>query len=334
MKEESLMDVIILGSSGAIPVKERNLPSFAIRLESTQELFIFDCGEDIQRRFIEAGLKLNKPLKIFITHFHGDHVNGLPGLLFRFNLIERTAPLMIFGPRNIFFYLYFHRKIVGLKASYPITIVEIDSEHNKLVFFEGLDSDKAIKEECMEKNLILETKNYFVKYAPVEHSILSYGYSLVEKPRNGKFNPEIALKIGIPKGRLWKKLQDGLEVEYNGTIINPEKEGIVGPKRPGRKVTYSGDTMPCDSLIRLGWDSDLLIHEATYSKKLSSMAIEKKHSTSIDAANDALKMRAKQLVLTHLSSRYQHDASELLNEAREIFPNTILGEDLLKITLK
>ena len=116
------MEVIILGSSAAIPVKNRNLSSVALRFESSPELFIFDCGEDIQRRLIEAGLKFNKPLKIFITHFHGDHINGLPGLLFRFSLIERTAPLMLFGPRNLFYYLYFHHKIVGLKASYPIRI--------------------------------------------------------------------------------------------------------------------------------------------------------------------------------------------------------------------
>ncbi|MFX1275461.1 MAG: ribonuclease Z [Promethearchaeota archaeon] len=328
------MEVIILGSGGAIPVKERNLPAIALRLESSPELFIFDCGEDIQRRFIEAGLKLNKPLTIFITHFHGDHINGLPGLLFRFSLIERSAPLMIFGPKNIFYYLYFHRKIVGLKASYPITIVEIDDENDKLIFFDNLDSEQPIKEEKIENNIILEKRKYLIKYTPVVHSILTYGYSFIEKPRNGKFNPEIATKMGIPRGYLWKNLQEGLEIEFKGNKINPEKEGIVGPKRPGRKVTYSGDTIPCDSLIQLGLDSDLLIHEATYSNKLTSIAIEKKHSTSVDAANDAIKMRAKQLILTHVSSRYQYDASELLLEAKEIFPNTILAEDLLKITLK
>ena len=173
-----------------------------------------------------------------------------------------------------------------------------------------------------------------MKYATVQHSILSFAYSLTEKPRNGKFNPEKAEELGIPKGYLWKILQEGREIEYNGKMINPEKEGIVGPKRPGKKVTYSGDTMPCESLIELGLDSDLLIHEATYSDILSSTAKEKKHSTSVDAAKDAVKMRAKQLILTHISSRYQYDASELLNEAKEIFPNTLLGEDLLKILIK
>ncbi len=133
---------------------------------------------------------------------------------------------------------------------------------------------------------------------------------------------------------LWKKLQTGESIEFEGKSIDPEKMGIIGPKRPGRKITYSGDTAPCDSLIKLGMNSDLIIHEATFAKALADLAKDKKHSTSIDAANDAIKMNAKQLLLTHISSRYQEDAEELLTEAQEIFPNTIIAKDLLRITLK
>ena len=113
-------------------------------------------------------------------------------------------------------------------------------------------------------------------------------------------------------------MQNGQVIEYKGKKIDPEKEGIVGPKRPGRKITYSADTVPCQSLIELGMNSDLLVHEATFSKKLADVAIDKKHSTAVDAADDAIKMNVKQLVLTHISSRYQEDASELLKEAKEI----------------
>ena len=186
----------------------------------------------------------------------------------------------------------------------------------------------------IEDNIIHETDRYYIKYTPVNHSVLTYAYSFIEKPRYGKFDPNRARELGIPESRLWKKLQKGLKIEIEGKIIDPLKEGIIGPKRPGRKITFSGDTTPCESLIKLGKNSDILVHEATFAKDLAEMAKEKMHSTSIDAANDAKNMNAKQLILTHISSRYQEDALKLLEEAKEIFPNTIIAKDLLKINLK
>jgi len=326
------MQLIILGSSAAIPVRERNLPAVALKYKN--ELVIFDCGEDIQRGMINAGLKFNKPLKILISHFHGDHIIGLPGLLFRFGLIDRNAPLFIFGPPNLYLYLFMHRKILGLKANYPLRIFEIHNEQNKLIEFDGLESEIPYNKHDLEDNIIYENEKYILKYTLVNHSVLSYGYSFIEKPRNGKFNPDRARELGIPESNLWKKLHEGNIIEFKGKKIDPLKEGIVGPKRPGRKVTYSGDTAPCESLINLGKNSDILIHEATFSRKLAHIAKEKQHSTSIDAAKSAQSMHAKKLVMTHISSRYQEDATQLLNEAKEIFPNTIIAEDLLQIELK
>ena len=142
------------------------------------------------------------------------------------------------------------------------------------------------------------------------------------------------MALKIPEGHLWKKLQRGEQIEYKGEIINPEKEEIVGPKRTGRKITYSADTGPSESLIKLGKDSDILIHEATYNKQLEDVAREKKHSTSTDAAEIAKKMNAKQLILFHLSSRFKKSSDILLSEAKKIFKNTILAHDLLSIELK
>jgi ribonuclease Z len=326
------MELIILGSSAAIPVKNRNLSSIALKLNS--EILLFDCGEDIQRRFIDAGLKFNKPLKIFISHFHGDHIIGLPGLLFRFNLSDRTAPVVIFGPRNTYLYVYLQSKILGLKASYPITIIEIDHQKNILIEFEGLNSELPKRELEYGENMIYNSKKYSITFAIVDHSILTYAYSFVEKPRYGKFNPERAKELGIPASKIYKELQKGQIIEFNGKKIDPLKEGIVGPNKKGRKITFSSDTQPCKSLIELGKNSDVLIHEATFSHNLVNVAREKKHSTAVDAANDAKKMNAKRLILTHISSRYQHDASLLLEEAKKIFPNTILGEDLMIIPVK
>jgi len=325
------MELIILGSSAAIPVRERNLSSTALKYKN--ELLLFDCGEDLQRNFIEASLKLNKPLKILISHTHADHIIGLPGLLFRFGLISRTAPLTIFGPRNLFLYLFVHRKVLGLKANYPLRIVEIDNDNKKLIIFDTLDSDIPSEEKFLEDNVIFESDKYTLKYTEVDHSVLTFAYSFIEKPRYGKFKPERANELGIPESKLWKKLQEGEIIEFEGKKIDPLKKGIVGPKRPGRKVTYSGDTVPCESLIELGKNSDVLIHEATFSKELSAIALEKKHSTSVDAAIEAKKMGAKQLILTHISSRYQEDAVKLLEDAKEIFPNTLLAIDLMRISL-
>jgi len=325
------MELIILGSSAAIPVRERNLSSTALKYKN--EILLFDCGEDLQRNFIEAGLKLNKPLKILISHFHGDHIIGIPGLLFRFGLISRTAPITIFGPRNLFLYLFVHRKVLGLKANYPIRIVEIDNDNNKLIIFETLDCEIPSEEKFLEDNVIFENDKYTLRYTKVDHSVLTFAYSFVEKPRYGKFEPKRAIELGIPESKLWKKLQEGEIIEFEGKKFDPLKEGIVGPKQPGRKVTYSGDTVPCENLIELGKNSDVLIHESTFSKELSDIALEKKHSTSIDAAIDAKKMGAKQLILTHISSRYQEDAVKLLEDAQEIFPNTLLAIDLMRISL-
>lgn len=322
----------ILGSSAATPTRERNLSSIAIRYRN--KILLFDCGEDFQRRFAEAGLKFNKPLMIFISHFHGDHIIGLPGFLFRLSLNDRTAPIVMFGPRNLFLYLLLHRKILGLKANYPIKIYEIDHLTKELIEFEGLDSEEPKNKIKIQDNIIYDSKYYTIKYALVEHSVITYAYAFIEKPRFGKFEPEKAKALGIPESHLWKKLQEGEIIEYQGKKIDPIKEGIIGPKKPGRKITYSGDLIPGKSIIELGKDSDILVHEATFAKKLAETAQEKKHSTSIDAALDAIQMNAKQLILTHISSRYQDDASKLLEEAKEIFPNTILAKDLLKIELK
>ena len=317
------LDVIILGSSAATPTRERNLSSIAIRYRN--QIILFDCGEDFQRRFAEAGLKFNKPLLIFISHFHGDHIIGLPGFLFRLSLNERTAPLTVFGPRNL---------ILGLKAKYPIKIVEIDYTTNEIIEFDGLESETPIRKSNIKDKIIFDAKYFSVKFALVDHSIITYAYAFIEKPRPGKFNPDRVREIGIPESHLWSKMQEGEIIEFNGKMIDPNKEGIVGPKKVGRKITYSGDLYPTKSLIELGMNSDILIHEATFAEKLAEIAKEKKHSTSTDAARDAKEMNAKQLILTHISTRYQEDALKLLEEAKEIFPNAILAEDLLKIELK
>ncbi|TXT55480.1 MAG: Ribonuclease Z [Promethearchaeota archaeon] len=326
------MELTILGSSAAAPVRERNLSAIVLRYRNN--LILFDCGEDTQRRFIEAGIKLNKPLIICLSHFHADHVIGLPGLLFRFVLVERDASLTIIGPKNLFLYLYLHKKILGLRTEYPLTIYEIDQENQTLLQYDGLDSPLPSTTIPIQDQIIYEKKRYSIKYTPVNHSVNSFAYAFIEKPRYGRFHPEKARELGIPESNLWKTLQQGHTINYKGKEIDPLKEGIVDEQRPGRKITYSGDTKPCESLIELGMNSDILIHESTFSKTLSNVAHEKLHSTAEDAAQDAQKMNAKKLILTHISARYQDEAQELLDEAKKIFPDVVLAQDLMSFTIK
>lgn len=327
------MELIFLGTSAAIPSKSRCLPSIALKYRS--DIVLFDCGaQNLQQNFVEANLKLNNPLLIFVSHLHADHVIGISGLLFRFKLIDRTAPVKIFGPKNFYPYFFMQRMTLGLNADYPFSVYEIDDENNELIEYRGLESLNPHKKSKIHDNIIFERRNYTVKYARVKHSIPTFAYSFQEKPRPGKFHPERALELGIPESRLWKTLQTGKSITFKGKTIDPLKEGIVDPQRPGRKVTFSGDTAPCESLIELGKDSDVLIHEATFSRELADVAAERKHSTTVDAANDAKDMNAKKLFLFHISSRYEKDSQKLLTEARRIFPNTSLAEDFLREKIK
>jgi ribonuclease Z len=327
------MELIFLGTSAAIPSESRSLSSVALKYRS--DIILFDCGaQNLQQKFVDANLRLNNPLFIFISHLHADHVIGITGLLFRFSLIDRTAPVKIFGPRNLFPYFFMLRLTLGLKVNYPFSVYEIDHENKQLFEYVGLESPNPKNKIKLNESSVFERKRYIIQYTRVKHSIPTFAYAFQEKPRYGKFHPEQALELGIPESRLWKTLQTGKKITYKGKTIDPLKEGIVEPKRPGRKITFSGDTAPCDSLIQLGKDSDILVHEATFSKKLADTAEEREHSTSVDAANDAKKMNAKKLYLTHISSRYAKDAKQLLSEAQDIFPNTFLAEDLLREKIK
>ena len=165
--------------------------------------------------------------------------------------------------KNLLFYLFSQRISIGLRPSYPLSVIEIDNENKKLLIYDGTESDVPTKEENIQNKTVFETSKYYIEYTLVDHSVETFAYSFIETPRYGKFNPDYARDLGIPESNLWKKLQEGQIIDFNGQIIDPVEKGIVGPKRPGRKITYSGDLSPSESLIELGKDSDILIHEAT-----------------------------------------------------------------------
>ena len=300
------LSVIFLGTSGSTPTPQRSLPAIAIRRKG--EIILFDCGEGVQRQMIMAKLSFHRKMKIFITHMHGDHVLGLPGLIQTMSLFDRQRKLEIYGPKGLKEFIDVIQKTVQYTLTFPIEIHEIT---------------KAGK--------ICEEDEYTVFAVEVDHVIPSFAFALIEKPRPGKFYPEKAKKLGIPEGPLWSRLQRGYSVTLpNGRTIKPSE--VVGPPRPGRKIVYSGDTRPCMNLVRLAENADLLIHDATLDDELAEKAYEDGHSTPSQAAEIAKKARVDKLVLTHISARYK-SAEKLLEQAKKVFPNVFVAEDFMKIEI-
>ncbi len=295
------LKIIFLGTSGAMPTKKRSLPSIAIKYEG--EIIIFDCGEGAQRQMLIGGIGFKKNFKIFISHLHGDHILGIPGLLYTMNMLDRKYSIQIFGPNGIKDSI---EKLMNAsigEISFPIEINEID------------------------EGSIFETKKYSIKAINGNHVVKSLAYCFEEKTRPGKMLIEKLKEKGIPQGPLWGKLQRGENIIFKGKVITPNE--VVGPPRPGRKIVYSGDTRPCEKILNISKKADVLIHDSSFDSSLKDKAFEEGHSTSLEAANIAKEADVKKLFLFHISPRYEKDDSILLNEARKVFPNCEIAEDLL-----
>ena len=299
------MEIIFLGTSSAVHSKERNHPSIAVK--AFGEVMLFDCGEGTQKQLLFTKVSPMKISKIFITHYHGDHILGLPGLLQSMSLNGREEKLTVFGPKGL------HNISDGIYSfgycaiDFPVEFVEIDS------------------------GIVVESDEYIISAQEVRHNVLSLAYSIEEKKRP-RFLRDKAVELGIPVGPLFGRLHDGYEIELNGEIIKPEQ--VLGKPRKGIKITYSGDTRPCEEMIEFAKESTLLIHESTFIKEDYLNAEEHAHSTSVDAGEIAKASLSKRLILTHVSTRYKReDIDRLLDEAREVFENTDLAYDFMEIEL-
>ncbi|MEM3697024.1 MAG: ribonuclease Z [Candidatus Bathyarchaeia archaeon] len=300
------LNVIFLGTAGSVPTPKRSLPSILIQRKGEQ--IMFDCGEGVQRQMIKAKTGFHKKMKIFITHMHGDHVLGLPGLLQTMALLDREKRLDVYGPSGIKRFLEGIRETVQFVLTFPVEIHEI-----------------------RKAGVICEEEEYYVQAVWANHVIPSLAYALIEKPRPGKFYPEKAKALGVPEGPLWSKLQHGQKIKLsNGRIIKPED--VSGPPRLGRKIVYTGDTRPFKGFVKFAFGADLLIHDATLDDEMVERAEEDGHSTPEQAARNAKKAKVKQLILTHVSARYE-DASILLEQAKKIFKNTSVAEDFMRIEI-
>jgi ribonuclease Z len=298
------MQVTFLGTAASIPTNTRALSAVAVQRKG--ELLLFDCGEGTQRQMIRAKLGFNRKTRIFITHLHGDHILGLPGLLQTMSLLGRDKPLQIFGPEGTSAFIEAAITTVEFSLAFPVAVHEIE-----------------------EEGPVLHEKEYEVQAAWAEHSVPCLAYALVEKPRPGRFHPERAKALGVPKGPLWRKLQQGSNVKLpDGRTVKPRQ--VLDAPRPGRKIVVVGDTKPSGNIIRLAEGADLLIHEATFAEELAERAEEDLHSTPAGAAYVAEEAGVKRLVLTHISARYG-DTGVLLDEAKKVFPETVVAEDFMRV---
>ena len=300
------MEVTFLGTSSAVHSKERNHPSIAIK--AFGNTFLFDCGEGTQRQLLFTNVSPMKISKIFITHFHGDHILGLPGLLQSMSLNGRESELTVYGPKGLDKLKDAIYSLGYCAIDYPVEFIEIDT------------------------GIIEETEEYVIKAQRVRHNVPSLAYSIEEK-KKPRFLREKAVELGVPVGPDFGRLHNGEAVEVDGRIIKPEQ--VLGPPRKGIKITYSGDTRPCEDMVMFAKDSTLLIHESTFIQKESQNAEEYGHSTARDAALVARESNSAKLMITHISTRYGEEYAQImLKEAREIFENTELARDYMEIPVR
>ncbi len=293
-----------MGTSSALPTKYRNHSAIAIK--DFGEVLLFDCGEGTQRQMSKIKISPMKINKIFITHFHGDHFLGIPGIIQSMGFRGRNEPLHIFGPPGLF---------------------EI-TEHMMSLGYFTLPFDINVHE--VKKGIVVEEEDYKISCCETDHVIPNLAYCIEEK-RMPKFLRERAIEHGVKPGPDFGKLQRGIPVKVGSKIIKPEY--VLGEERKGRKIVYSGDTRPCDQMIKFSKDADILIHESTFEDKYEDKAYETGHTTSKEAAKIAKKANVKRLILTHISTRYKK-TDLLMNEAREVFENSTVAEDFMKIEVK
>jgi ribonuclease Z len=294
------MKIVFLGTSAAIPTQNRGLSSIVIKRAG--ELLIFDVGEGMQKNFLQAKLGVNKKTKVFVTHLHIDHCLGLLGLFQTMSLLGRTRKIDIYGEPRLREFINENFRIINIALSFEIVIHVIDKE-----------------------GVIATEDDYQISCCKADHSVPAFSYCIKEQPRLGVFNIKKAIELSIPKGNLYRRLQNGEDVVVQGKLIKSNQ--IVGPKRKGRKIGISGDTRPSSKLRNFFDSCDILIFESTYIHEYQRKAIETFHSTSTEAALLAKESNCNKLLLTHFSSRY-NDPTILLDEARTIHNNVDLAEDM------
>jgi ribonuclease Z len=302
------MKLIFLGTSASLPSLRRQVSATALDLGP--EILLLDCGEGTQLQYRRARLRPGKLRRVLISHFHGDHLFGLPGLLTSLQMMSRKAPLHLIGPQSLKTYVDFVQRFSGFALEYELVFHPVDPE---------------------SPAELIVTPSYRIDTIPLQHGRSCVGYVIVENDRPGKFNLQRAEELGIPSGPLRSRLQAGERVQLpDGRWVSPDE--VLGPPRPGRRLVYALDTRPCEAVLQAAQRADVLIHDATFDHTRRDLAVETDHSTVVEAAELARAAQVKMLVLTHISTRYDEDDDEmLLEQARSVFENTLLAHDLMTV---
>jgi len=299
-----MLRVIFLGTGGSLPTAHRN-PS-AILVNRKGELMLFDCGEGTQQQMMRAKTGMMKLSSIFITHLHADHILGIPGLVQTMSFQGRTDPLFIYAPERSADQIEYLTHVGYTRPKFEVQVTELFPDD------------------------VVEVDEYDIIAIRTEHNVPSIGYVLSEHKRTGRFNRERAIELGVPPGPLFSRLQRGESVVVNGTTVHPED--VLGSPRPGRRIVYTGDTRPTDEVLEASRGADLLIHDSSLTHDLVGWARETMHSTAREAALLAKEAGVRELILTHISSRYA-DPSPILDDARKVFDRVRVARDLLEIEI-
>jgi len=287
-----------------MPSRERNVTGIVLNLLMERGVYwLFDCGEGTQQQIIKSPIRIGKIEKLFVTHLHGDHIYGIPGMLTSRSYQGGESPLTIYGPKGI-------RQLIEL-------ILETSQAH--------LGYELHIVE--IAEGVIFEDDQFKVETAELDHRITSYGFRITEKDQPGKLMADKLKALGIESGPVFGRLKKGEQVVLpDGRVLNGND--FLGPALKGRIVTILGDTKPCPNVVPLAQNADVLVHEATFSEQKKNLAMKYDHSTAMDAARAAEEADADALILTHLSSRYQgEDINHLLQEAKQLHRHTYVAHD-------
>jgi ribonuclease Z len=310
--EDIKMKITFLGTGSGVPAKHRNVSSLALHIDDKEgSIWLFDCGEATQHQILHTHLKPRKISKIFITHLHGDHIFGLPGLLSSRSFQGGETPLTVYGPKGIKDFIDVSLKVSMTHVKYPLVI-----------------------EEFGEEGLFLDEADYTIEGKKLVHGIPSYGFRMEQKDLPGALLMDKVKANNIPPGPHLQALKDGQTVELSdGRII--QGTDFTGPPKKGKIITVLGDTRYNEVSVELARDANVLIHEATFAAKDELLAKEYFHSTTVQAAKVAKEAGVSQLLLTHISARYQkEDVEALVQEAREVFADSMVVNDLEVFEIK
>lgn len=292
--------VTFLGTGGAVPTTRRNTAGVFVNREGDE--LLFDVGEGTQRQMMRFGTGFGVDA-VFLSHVHGDHVLGLPGLVQTWGFNDRTAPLTVYTPAETTGHVRALLDALGTERPFDLTI-------------EGVRPGE----------IALDQPEYQVRTVAVDHRTTAVGYALVEEERKGRFDRQRAEELGVPPGPLFSQLHEGQQVELDdGTVVEPEE--VVGPTRPGRKLVYTGDTRPTETVVDAASGADLLIHDATFTESEAGRARETGHATAREAGQVAAQAKVAKLALVHVSSRYAGDPSPLRKEATEAYEGSVTVPD-------